>query len=247
MNRSLRLTSLSLPLLGLAMAACQDATLPAREAPKAGPNTTAAGYYPDPWWEEPAPCDPYDANEWLSFCDQSQGSGGGGGGGDGSGSGDAPQGDEVADQALPDCTQAQPTHASPHGFMNFDNVYCRSTDSRDWAREHIEVALQRIRDRGGICAEIADQGEYMLNAGRIRTYTTQTTNGVMDAGGYANKGDGVVLLSDSWILRYTYAHTGETPPRNLDHAIVHELDHMVGLAHLADVRETPNSRHCSGV
>ncbi len=178
-------------------------------------------------------------------CDTSMGIGGGGGGGAGGGDngdpgdpGDISQvpDDDTNDYAEPDCSEPQTT--------NYGAAFCRAADPEitgpRWTKT--EEALMRIYARGGACAEIASRGMSLLQLGQIRYYAPAPG----DAGGYADLDTGV-LLSDYWVDKYATSRTGETPPRNLDQVLAHEIDHMNGLGHLADLKETPNSRVCSGI
>jgi hypothetical protein len=136
----------------------------------------------------------------------------------------------------PDCSQPPTT--------NYAAAFCRSAEpditGPRWTLT--ETALQRIRARGGACAEIADQGLMMLRTGRIRYFSPMPG----DAGAWGELNGGI-LLADYWVIKYATSQTTEVPPRNLDQTLVHEIDHVNGLRHLADPLETPNSRFCSGI
>jgi hypothetical protein len=163
------------------------------------------------------------------------GGGGGGTGGDVPGPTTASTNDTIEDQdTVPDCTQSQ--------TKNWQQAFCRSAPPTNAQLDSTNAALNRIEQRGGACAELAQEGRRLLSIGRLQYFAALST----DAGGWANPDIGVILAS-FWVDRYSGARV-TSDNRNLDFALSHEIDHALGRNHTdAAGYETPNSRACSGL
>lgn len=176
-------------------------------------------------------------------CDNFPGTGGGGDGGSSGGGGspvEAPastNGDLPLDLQQLNCVN--PGSAQERAFCVRDAVqpgtvrYQRTLD-----------AIDRIRNRGGICRDIADTALAYLVADQVGYFVA----GSGMQGGYGVSAHGLAL-QDRWVDEF-YNRTDATG-RNLDWIIVHETEHARGqLAHsytgVNGVSHTQNDNLCSG-
>ncbi|MDQ3556943.1 MAG: hypothetical protein M3409_09220 [Gemmatimonadota bacterium] len=148
----------------------------------------------------------------------------------------SPFGDDVLPQTEPDCTKPQ-THP---GAI----TWCLSRDVRSDERMKAESAFARMDSRGEACKKLADEGRRLLASDRIKTYTYENSNG---ASGWGGGGYGITI-QETWFSHYFNTPTNESPPRNLDMALAHELYHEMNPTHTHGPGEFyPTDRQCSGL
>jgi hypothetical protein len=137
--------------------------------------------------------------------------------------------------SVPDCSVPATT--------NFEAAWCRAQEPQGILYERVTSAFDRIRDRGAECAEIADHGMMLLQTGQLRFFDAMPG----DAGRWGDWDVGVIL-ADYWVHRwYTTAATPGTQPMNLEFALIHEVDHTLGLNHTDTPQQTPHTKACSGL
>ena len=143
----------------------------------------------------------------------------------------------------PDCTEPQTDQWAID--------YCARRPPTPAERGYLEAAISNIDSRGGVCNGMADDARSLLASGDLQLYP-RTAN---SQGGYGSPDLGV-YLEEGWIAWHTGVHTmiddaGNTLERNLEQALVHELDHYRGIYSHTDVNagafRTTNSALCSGL
>lgn len=195
----------------------------------------------------PAPCDPRTA---VEPCD---GSGGTPPGGNDpcydcepDGEAPPPASEDDADKAPLDCTNPpnDRQRAFCKGYMD------------DARKKNINDALQKIAERGDECKKLAEAGLKLLTAepSKIKLFDGDTyafDDPTKKFGGAAELGGEWVVIDDAWTDKYET--TLSSDGRNLQHTLVHELDHHLGRNHIGhgtdteDKYNTPNSRSCAGL
>lgn len=167
----------------------------------------------------------------------------GGGGSTGGGSTSEPPADEDDDLlslAPPDCSNPQTLRVG-------EQAYCAGTQPAGVRLNRVNDALGRMELRGEECRALADRARALLVQGHVRIYS----NAGQYRGGYAPLGGDWIALDSRWVDLFHSSLSGDG--RNLDHALAHELDHILGRHHLInpdgteDKYNTPNSRHCAGL
>jgi hypothetical protein len=180
------------------------------------------------------PCD-YDP-VWCSGWGGSGGYGGDDANGGSGGSGTHPT-DVMAD-TLPNCAQEQQLQTDP--TQNWQHAYCNSSPPEGERLTKTRNALERIRQRGGECANIATAGLNLLAAGRLRYYAYHEAYG--SVGGWGSPEVGA-LLDSGWIDGFS-----DSDP-NLQGKLIHEIEHAMGrLEHYTTMgyNQTLNENACSG-
>lgn len=161
------------------------------------------------------------------------GTGGGGDPGAGGGGGSsyflpALSDDGIQNPVLPDCTKTQ-TGA-------WQKAYCAGAPANGTTLTETNRALNRIRAKGGECANIAARGDSLLANSQIRYFNGSGA----DLRGWGHPQVGVIL--DSRVI-------GRGAPYNHDLFLVHEIEHAMGRGHTGQdadgVDMTPNDRACS--
>jgi hypothetical protein len=111
-----------------------------------------------------------------------------------------------------------------------------------------------MRAIGGTCATLADSFTVMLANDRVRMYNSKATDAFSAAVAHVGVGTtGWMVISRGWTsTNYDSAHPTVNEPvqRTLQQTIAHEMDHIMGLFHLAGdggKYSTPNSSACSDV
>jgi hypothetical protein len=171
------------------------------------------------------------------------GSGGAGGPGT-SGSPDVPpvsptltpgfNGDTLPKGPEPDCTKAQ----TVGGYI----AWCASHHLTAVELQIIQNALARLDQRGPECHQLADFGRSLL-PNRVRVYPYMAG---IDSG-YGASGYGIAI-QDTYVYKYAPAPSYETPPRNLDMALAHELYHEMHPEYDHGVGKfNPYDQQCSGL
>lgn len=129
-------------------------------------------------------------------------------------------------------------------------AWCASTVPKGTNLITINNALNKIKQRGSECAEIAQKGQQLLNQFGIRYYPS----GTIPYGGRGGPQFGI-LLSDAWFADY-YINgfkeiidiDGIKVKINLEYALVHEIEHALGRHHISDSSwRTPHAVSCSGL
>lgn len=129
--------------------------------------------------------------------------------------------------------------------------YCNARAPEGERLNRTKQAIARIKARGGECANIADKAITLLSQGKLRYYPESADS----QGGWGNSSIGAILL-DAWVDNYfdtaieQQDANGNIVRRNLDHTIVHEVEHTMGRSHIdqnAGGFQTPNSQACSGL
>jgi hypothetical protein len=149
------------------------------------------------------------------------------------------------DAPPPDCAQQQTDDRY--------KAYCSGTVPSGERKTRTDLALARIEKRGDVCAAIVRRARELITAQTFRYYTDQGYR----FGGASQGWQGWAAFDERWADRATTA-AGET---ELDRMIVHEIDHeRLNLVpertdidgHLrnpdgsVDIKETANSKQCSG-
>ena len=190
-------------------------------------------------YDQPPPC-----THLNPYCNGGGGGDGGDDGGDdgsggmGPGSGDptpppAEHEDNIANDTIPDCNQAQ--------VKLFARAYCSGTVPEGERLRKTLVALDKVAARGGVCVSIAEHGRYLISSRQFRYYPSSTEYG--NVGGWGSPTIGAIL-DEAWVDAF-----GEADP-NFHRKVVHEIDHAMGLLHHADVNGSPysvNEVECSGL
>lgn len=167
------------------------------------------------------------------------GSSGGGGGGSGGGDGAAAE----TNSDLPETDLQQLNCANPGSAQ--EKAFCiRQIAFAGTVRhQRTKDAIERIRNRGGVCVDIATKALAYLDAGQIGFYPLESGM----AGGYGVGAHGLAL-QDRWAD--VYYETPESSGRTLDWVIAHEVEHTMGqFAHsytdAKGVDHTMNDNLCS--
>ncbi len=190
----------------------------------------------DSWWGEP--------ELWVHF----DGLGSGGLFGPGSAPPTPPPVDPnnpVAADTIPNCAAA-----------NLDpprQAWCSANSWPPTAAEtaQLDSAINRMRAKGGECAQLASIIESLRNRGRIRIYTdgAHPFSGAAPLVTDGTGGNHWMVLSNSWFTTYNSPSkaTAQEPVRRwLDHTLAHEGDHLSGRTHTdSGGFSTPNSSACS--
>lgn len=155
-------------------------------------------------------------------------------------------GDYVGEE--PDCS-------SPQFNIHF-RAYCSgyvaaaSTDSGSVAATRILAATGRMRALGGVCAQIADIVDRVLQREKIRIYT----DAVSEDGGFALVGGGSegalsFMGVNEKFIKFAHENPSKGDPRmNLQFVLAHEGDHLAGNPHLPGTPYfTANTNQCSGL
>lgn len=181
-------------------------------------------------------CNWIDEYGWVS-TGESGGSGGSGGGGGGSTSTTEPvRADSVFMDGSMDGLQDSTTFAcpAPSGATDHQKRWCAPVAMTATDSSRIQNAIDRIRDQGGICVNLAATIDSVYKAGRIRlfspSYPTTATYGAFapDAAG----GTGFIGISSDWV-RYSYDRNHRSLHRptgrrfDLMSALAHEGDHLM--------------------
>lgn len=260
--RWMGVAGLGLLLLGIAGACADggpvgpdDARIRSTDYPVGGIEATVCQNgreYPD--CEEPvtekresAPC-----YYWMGSCggDFSPSGGGGGGTPDGTVAPEpVPPGDDTfVSDTLPTC--------NPMPLDDKLEAFCRGAIPDTTRERKIRQALDRIANRGDECRRIADAGRRLLTSGFLVLYSRpsiQWVGGNVTFSGVAPLGGEWVSMEDIWTDRYEHTVTTEAQPRNLEHSLVHELEHHMGRHHVGagtsneDLFNTPHSKSCTGL
>jgi hypothetical protein len=215
------------------------------------PTVTVYGEYPDDWNGD-APentcqstngCDPWDLCPSAGSC--GQGTSGGPGA-----PGTADPQDDAPLLEPPDCTKSN----NPVTVQ----AWCSGRQPTPNETYKITNALNAMRNRGGICATLADIGFHYLNNG-----TLHMIDGTFwKMGGTAPRYGGLnayLAIDWAWTERFYDAdHTTtvddhELIVRDLQQVLAHELDHLNGEDHVHDTGtmkdnfSTPNSSSCGNL
>lgn len=166
---------------------------------------------------------PGGGGDWVEGEDPGGGGEGGGGGG-GSGGGGEPEAPPASYDDNDPSLGIQPPNCRPLPPLGTpQRAWCdgRVPTGLDSAR--VVTALNRIRNKTGICAVIANEAEALIAAGGFRIWTRTTEP---FSGAAPRNGDWVVL-ADYWINNF-HGTELDAEGLNLDGAIVHEIDHHMG-------------------
>lgn len=141
--------------------------------------------------------------------------GGGGGGGDGDG-GAAETNTDLPEKDLQQLNCANPGSAQEKAFCIRQIAFAGTV-----RHQRTKDAIERIRNRGGVCVEIAAKASAYLDAGQIGFYPIESGM----AGGYGVGAHGLAL-QDRWAD--VFYDTPESSGRTLDWVIAHEVEHTMG-------------------
>lgn len=137
--------------------------------------------------------------------------------------------------AAPDCSKPKAAKEA---------AYCRAVLQSATDLEKIRTALPAIRAVSDAGREVADVGTGLLNSTQILLFVPLAG----DPGG-ASVAFGNATIATYWTDVYATRSTVEKPPRNLRHALTHEIEHVMNRGHIDPPGnfETPHSRECSGL
>jgi hypothetical protein len=180
------------------------------------------------------------------------------GGGGGTTAPQSPSADASDDQGalgVPNCT-ASTLHAT-------ERAWCGGRQPTADELSKIKAALERMRAKGGVCAELAGLGDAYIANTNLHMINDQAAywddfeNRNVQMGGAAPKNGGyssfIVIgtsFTSSWYdaSHMSYEGPGGSESRTLQQLLAHELDHLHGSDHLLnplDFYRTDNSQHCS--
>ena len=155
------------------------------------------------------------------------------------------------DEMLDESEASPPDCAHPAAVQA--RAFCNGSVPDSLRRSRLRAAIDSMRQLGGPCVALADRLDVILRADGLRIYRQAD---FPTFGGAAASGGDWLVVSDAWTDQFFGSTTtsGEPGgPRNLQHTLAHEADHLLGRHHLnnglanEDPYNTPNSRSCSGI
>jgi len=154
--------------------------------------------------------------------------------------------DTIKIDELPDCRSGSPNDLKhPEDEEEMWRDYCESSLPNSEQKQHIKTALQRIKNHGKECAQIAQRARTYLSKDLI--YLDPTAN---RASGHGNKGLVIIweAFADSFRGNYTKEDEGYARDGNLQSILVHEFDHVLGeKSHLPGTFRTSHVEQCSNI
>jgi len=155
--------------------------------------------------------------------------------------------DTVKIDNLPDCDD--PQDVDNLGDSDLEPIawkdYCESSMPNQTQRKRIEDALDRIQERGKVCAKLARRGQSYLEKGLILIDPE-----AQRAGGHGY--EGLVIIWQAYVNRYygdrTKEDDGWARDGNLDSILAHEFDHVVmDEGHIDETQRTKHTEQCSNI
>jgi len=153
-------------------------------------------------------------------------------------------------QAVPDCTVE-------HFLYTKEHAYCSGTEPTDVRLTRISRALDRMRAKGGSCAQLAAVGDAVIASRQLRVFESGRNTpyeywwgfgrngGALPENGGPSGPEAYIALGSSLTDQFWDDLHAAPNGVTLQWILAHELDHLLGRGHVdAAELHTPNSAAC---